>query len=608
VISDETTTMANAAWLTNRDWSLMIASLGGYYYRYIQAIMTVPFFAFLKDPAMIYRLSMILQAIIQTTIVPVVYIICRRHLQMKSAGASVLLGMAVCLVPSMALYTLYYRGDYLLGVLPWYVLLTFLETIKAAEENRKWSQCINTILGVLFCGVAYMAHTRGIVLIIALVIIAAGSRFLLRKRSLCWPVLIAATCIVFFFDSKLAGSLKNALYAIGGSNVNTFESTDIGGLFNIFSYSAIKDLVMLCASWTATLIFSTQGLVLIGLIVSFLIIWKIMIRRRSNISDVEAVVVMFSFLVFAGYYAMGALFFRGTYLALATKTLERRVDRLLYDRYAICGAGMLVFVALYTLCFKTDWLKRKGKAATFATALAVTVFCGWKILPIALRYTGYLYNTITLNTFQTISSPGKILTGEYYGKQALILAALLGLGLMAMILLVSVVKKKWMPYVVLSVVLLSDLFLIHVNFIKIRKSSNDYVVEATADVTAFMQEFEDEVTAEYPYVLKGGLSGTKIQFYQSQLMDYKMFGKNQAEQLGADNYFIISKQGDIDLTWYEDDYYLFDDYDYENAAYDIVYVKGEALMQKMEDLGYAMTKYVPSEQSENAGEYSIDEQ
>lgn len=151
-----------------------------------------------------------------------------------------------------------------------------------------------------------------------------------------------------------------------------------------------------------------------------------------------------------------------------------------------------------------------------------------------------------------------------------------------------------MSYLLLVFVLLFDLFFIQINYVKIRKASNDYVTEATHDVVQFMQQFEDEVTGEFPYILKGGLSGIKIQFYQSQLMSYKMFGKKQEEQVNADNYFIISKHDDIDMTWYNHDYYLFDDFDYENADYDIIYVKGEQLKEKMEQLGYTMVKYEKS--------------
>ena len=74
-------------------------------------------------------------------------------------------------------------------------------------------------------------------------------------------------------------------------------------------------------------------------------------------------------------------------------------------------------------------------------------------------------------------------------------------------------------------------------------------------------------------------------------MNYKMFGKKQEEQVNTDNYFIISAKDDIDLTWYEDDYYLFEAFDYKNADYDIVYDKGKQLKEKLEQLGYRMIKY-----------------
>lgn len=137
----------------------MVAALGGYYYRFGQAFLTVPFFTFLKDPAMIYRLSMVLQAMIQVSIVPVVYVICRRHLRVKSEVLAVLLGAAVCFVPPMTLYVYYYRGDFLLGVLPWYVLLAFLETMRADGEGKSGKKILWTILAVsLFCVFLFGAY------------------------------------------------------------------------------------------------------------------------------------------------------------------------------------------------------------------------------------------------------------------------------------------------------------------------------------------------------------------------------------------------------------------------------------------------------------------
>lgn len=598
VISDETTTMANAAWITGYDWSLMIAALGGYYYRFAQALMTVPFFAWLQEPDLIYRLTMVLQAVIQASIVPIVFVICRRHLKIVSEKFATLLGICVCLVPSMALYTFYYRGDYLLGVLPWYVLLTFLETMKAEEEGNCKKRIFLTVLTEIFCAVAYMSHTRGIVLIIAICLSALILQIVWKKKTFYWTIFALSFVLLMLIDSETGKVLKGALYSIGGTNANTLENVNMNYYFNIFSLSALKDMVLLCLSWLYTLIMTTQGLVLIGALISVVFLGRAFFSKKMIVSDAEKVVVLFSILVFFGYFAVGALFFKGTYLALRTGSMERRVDRLLYDRYAVCGAGMMVFVALYVICCRKEWFKWKEKLSTILICTGVLVIFFWKIFPLAIKYKGYIYNTITLNTFNPVDNPAEILSGAYYTKEGLIAATILGIGLMVAVILLSNIRKKWMPYGVLILVIVSEIALIHVNYVKIRKASNDYVAEATEDVVDFLETFETDVTDEYPYILKGGLSGIKIQFYQSQLMSYKMFGKKQEEQLDIDNYFIISDHDDIDLNWYEQDYYLFEDFDYENAEYDIVYVKGQQLMEYMESLGYEMKEYIPDNKNE----------
>ena len=532
VISDETVTMANAAWTQGKDWSLMIASLGGLYYRYIQALMTVPFFkCFSDDPAMIYRFSMILQAVIQSAIVPAVYVICRRHLHVRSEVVSTLLGLAACFVPTAVLYTFYYRGDYLLGVLPWYVLLLLLEMVRAYDERKKYRRMLLTVAVVVLCIVSYMAHTRGIVVVIALLLSVLLIRIFLKKHSLHWPVFIISLFILAVVDTCTTQTLKNALYSISGLNANAFESTDMGAYFNLFSVRMLKDIIILCLSWMQTLIVTSQGLVLIGAFVILIVVLDKFILKRLSITDNEMIVVVFSFLIFAGYYAVGALFFKWVYQPLLTGENTKRVDRLLYDRYSICGAGMIIFVALYALCCKATWMSRRWKAVCMATGGAFLGFFCWKILPLAVKYTGYIYNTIILNTFEKLEDPSRILSGEYYSKTGLMAVSLLGLGLMIVVLLVSFIRRKWMPYALLSLVLVSDLALIHVNYVKVRKASNDYVLEATQDVVQFMQQMEDEITDEYPYILKGGLSGIKIQFYQSLLMNYKMFGKKLEDML-----------------------------------------------------------------------------
>ncbi|MCD8338568.1 MAG: hypothetical protein LUD18_15120 [Lachnospiraceae bacterium] len=608
VISDETVTMANAAWVTGRDWSLMIAHLGGLYYRFAQALMSVPLFLWLDDPALIYRGSMILQAVVYSSIVPVVYIICRRHLKMQSPLIASMAGVLVCFVPSAALYVLYYRGDYLLYVLPWYVLLFFLETVRAARERQRIRRAGYTLAAAFCCSLAYMAHTRGIVLTIALLLSWIFFRIWKHQKSLNGIVYLLSAFFLEMMDYGVGGALKQALYSVSGVNANAFESVDMSAYFNLFSLPVLKSLALLCLGWLNTLIVTTHGLVLIGCFAAGVVLFRAAVSgKRTRMAEQtagegvsfsleEIITVLFSVLIFLGFYAVGALYFKDVYALMRSGSLTRRSDRLLYDRYSVCGAGMPVFLALYALCTRREWLGRKAKILCITVAIAVFGIFLWKLLPVVTEYTGYIYNTISLNTFQTIEDPAAILSGASYGKTALIGACVLGLGLLAAVLVLSSVKKKRMPYILLLLVFAGNLTLIHTNYVKIRKASNDYVQEATADVVSFLQAMEDDISEEYPYILKGGLSGVKIQFYQSQLMDYRLFGKKQEQELGLTDYFIISKNGNINLTWYEDDYYLFEAFDYENAEYDIVYVKGDALADRLEKLGYTMIRYVPENQ------------
>lgn len=593
VISDETVTMANAAWISGNDWSLMVGALGGYYYRYAQALMTVPFFSFLNDPKWIYCFSMILNACMHASIVPVVFVIGKRHLKIESDVFAMLLAFAACLVPASVLYIYYYRGDLLLGIIPWYLLLVFLEAVKAAEEQKEKKRMGCTILMVIFCVLAYMSHTRGIVLIIALAMTDIASRIWMKKKAVCWPVFTVAAVVFFKIDAWIGNVLKDALYWVSGLQANAFESTDMGSYFDIFSFRTLKGIILMCIGWLQTLIATTDGLVLIGIFVCMIIIIR-MLTGKKDVSHLEKMAVLFSALVFAGYYIVGALFFKDTYIDLYTGELKRRADRLLYDRYAICGASMIIYWALYVVCIRKELMNRIVKVACVISAGIVFLLFWWKLLPIALKYTGYVYNTIILNTFQSIE-PAAILSGANYSGKALVLIGLLGILFMVLILWLAGCKSKRNVYLILGLVLITDLAFIHINFVKIRKASNDYVLESTEAVVDFMSEIDESIREEYPYILKGGLSGVKIQFYQSQLPEYTMFGKKQEAQLALDNYFMICDNDKMNYEWYENDYFCFEDWDYVNAPFDSIYVKGNELKTALEEAGYQLTELIPEE-------------
>ena len=587
VISDETVTMANGAYLAGYDWSYMIAACGGLYYKYVQALMTAPLFWLCKDPAMVYRLTMVIHALLHGSIVWIVYVIGVRHLRIKKKEIAVLLGIVACLIPANVLYAYYSRGDVLLGIFPWYVLACFLETVRACEETKRGKCMLFTALAIIFSILSYMAHTRGIIVIIALFMTAVVVRFFMKRKSLSWAIVAVFCLLMLCVDHFMGNTLKSALYAVGGANANTVESTNMTAFFDIFSLSTIKAMIMLCISWLYTLCSSTYGLVLVGLLVSLLFIVHIFYKKECLTYE-EKIIALFGLLIFVGYFLVGVLFFKGIFTELSSGALKKRSDRMVYDRYAVCGISILMFLAGYVLTLKTHWLSWKNKGLCVLSACGISAVFFWKIHPLITKYPGYLYNTIILNTFQKIEDAWSIMTGAVYNGRALVLLVVLAfVGMLAFFWMSG--KGRAVIYM-LALIIAGECCLVHVNYLKIRKSTNDAVVESTNDVVNYLRNV-DEVTTDFPYVLKGGISGTKIQYYQAQLMKYKLFGKRQEAQLNTEDFLIISASGDIDLTWYEDDYYFFDDFDYANAEYDIVYVKGNRLKDKMESLGHKMRKY-----------------
>lgn len=591
VIGDETVTMANGAVLAGYDWSLMVAATGGRYYKYLQPLLMAPLFKWIDDPEMIYRMAMCIHALLQASVMAVAYVIGRRYLRIKNEKICILLSMAACLVPALVLYTYYFRGDVLLGIFPWYVLAAFMETMRAEKDGRKLRRVICTALAVLFSVFSYMAHTRGIVVILALLLAALVVRILGKCRSLNWALLAILLVVLLWADMRTGGDFRNALYSVGGVKANTVSSMDMGSYFDLFSWTRIKGMIMLCISWMFTLFSTTYGLALVGIFVSFIILIRGYLLKSAAFTEEEKAITVFGFAVFIGYFLVGALFFKGIYTELSSGVLEQRSDRLLYDRYVICGCGILIYLALYGLVCKKDWIKLKGKIVCMSTGLLIVLLFFWKPVHLVTKYPGYIYNTIILATFQKIDDAASILTGTCYDKTALAICAAFAFVIFVALFIVSGIPRDWVPYAILGGVLAGELLLIQVNYSKMRKAANDWVLESTEDVVGFMRELEPEVADEFPYVLKGGLSGVKIQFYQSQLMSYQMFGKKNLEEVNSDSYFIISEHGDIALEYCEDDCYLFEDFDYDAAKYDIVYVKGEALKEKLEELGFQMIKY-----------------
>ena len=364
VVSDEVITLANGEYLLGNDWSYMIAATGGYYFKWFYGVLMTPVLWLFRDsPHNAYRAMMILNGMLQAGTMPVCYFICRRYLRVKSPWCAAGIGVCAAFVPSVFLYAFYARGDLLLSIVPWYVLALLLEGLKAEQEHDRSRRAVCTALAAGVSVIAFMAHTRGIVVIVALLLTVLLVRICEKKNPVSWPVLLAVGAAAFLLDLLLAQHFKTALYWIRGALANTLDAVPLNSFFDIFSFRVLKSMAGISVGWLYTLLSSTYGLILLGILACLDASIR-MVRGGGGLAAEEKLAALFSLLVFAGYFLSGLLLFKGNFYSLKYDVMDQRVDSLLYDRYSSCGAGLPVFAAVYILAARPRLLTRPFRLAS----------------------------------------------------------------------------------------------------------------------------------------------------------------------------------------------------------------------------------------------------
>lgn len=637
-VIDEVATMANSAYLMGYDWTQTLYAMGGYYFKCGVALLYYPLMRVFEDPYVLYKAILLLNCVFLGFIPVLAYGILTTHLGLERKYAFVP-ALTTGIFPSTILYTMYARSDAMLMFLPWLMLYIILELIgmqptgfKSAALRRGILKRMLLSLLLAFTGVyAYMSHTRGLVLIIAIVLAVILIRFCTGRQTVEWISFFASLAIFLLIENKISDVFYEALYGRYGTMVASAESYDFASLKLIFTGDGFRYFMRMFAGMALNMLASGYGLAGFAVIggTAALIMY---FRRRSTATNAEAAVIIFMLLSFLGTFAMGCIYFFPYIYDYFTGTLVDRADRLVYGRYAACSVGIPVLYGMYLLI--TRGLKDKqavkesvnDKAGTAGTAAGGGSRAGstgagngsragggsravWFVVKlltclfIAVIY--YVYKTdcaqyldgvsavsrniIQICTFLRVEKRG-VTTAVFPNlPEAVWQAALLGAGIWLLLLLLSsfFVGKKARAVLIAAVVAAASLTLTVVNYDKIRLSRDETLMTWTGDISKLVMDTGAQ-GMKYPVLVDS--SAKDIKHYQYQLKGF-VCGNNDTDAAEADNSFIIAKKKYYLKQYFADDYYTFADYDYAEAAKDIVYVKGEKLKQELEDMGFAMKKY-----------------
>lgn len=578
-ILDETGTVANAAYLAGYNWHNWVTNTGGYFYKYGQAPFYAWIFKCVNNPYLIYKLMMIVNGAFVAFVPVMAYRICRHHLQQDNKMKCAMLSFVLIFVPATVLYSLFARADVMLIAFAWITLYVLLQ---AGDQTKKNRQILYSALVAFVSVYMYMCHSRGIVFVIAVFMVVVAWRFFAKEKNICFPSYLVSLVVWLMVDKKLTRFFKSNIWGTGAKK-NTLENMNYDKYRNLLTLDGIKTVLNNVTGWMFSTFLGTFGLAILGLLFSMVVI-VFFVAKKKNMTPKEAVISMYAALCYGGTVALGVLFSFGSNYRFVTGQEITRADRFLYSRYIAPTYGILIFIALYYLFFRTDCFRWKTKMFTLLLGGGLIVYCRTWLAGYVNKVEYSWRNTIDAALFFDTVRYGND-ANVYSGvSRALLKAAVLAFFILFVCIVINLCKIKYTK-TILFVIACCFVVSLRVNYNKLRFSTDIRPMVTIGPVITSMYQLETDtdISEEYRDVYVDS-SITRKRMLQIGMPHFDLRVNQSVQPEDVDNMFIVSKRYSAGNGWMDEDCYRLPDYDMEDGA-TIVLVKGEELKSALEQKG-----------------------
>jgi len=568
---DELGFFSNVALLTGRDWTEAVHASGDFYFKYgISALYVLPFML-ISSAAVRYRVCVAISGLLLSLTVPAAYRIARRHLRIGRERDAFWFALVACCPCAVIYQSNYVRADWALVLTVWLVLLCMLEAHRAVSVKQR---ALFTVLASVFAVWSFMCHTRGIVLVIALFLSAALPRLFFGIRTLHIPAYILSTGAALAADRVFTRFFKNGIWSTYGAGHASAEALDLSYLKRILTPEGFKILLKTIAGWLFSVSTSTLGLVLLGLIASAVVILLCLRSRESAEKDPALLLAsLLGFFNFIGNMMLGILFFYKVLYQNFTGLSHTRADRMMYERYMICTLGILCILALCLLARK-EIIGTRMMLFAFAVQAAAVAFCAKFVMPY------YGFQETNRKMMVSVTTFFDYVKGK---PKALLIAGLAGTLLFALWMFLW---KRKMAFAAVLLLFAAYLGIFTSNWVHLRLKRDLKVYREITDVDHRAEELS-ALAADFPdvYVQKGAHT---VPIYQIVLRDFNVINHNIKRWQEIEDMLIIT-QGTLSSPDKWDHIYQFADMTYKKKSKnDVLYVKGENLRKRVEEMGYEL--------------------
>lgn len=583
VIVDEVNPLSFGFWLRGEEWTNYLVA-DGYYYKYGQLLLYLPFVLLIKNPIILYKVLLIVNTALISLIPIFVYRILNIYLEVESSYKAFLISVLVAILPQVFLNSKFVWAETHLLLLSWIIIFLIMKCIKNNRNSEKI--LISAGLGVVSV-YGYMVHTRGIVLFVATFIIIFMIRILWGKKNISIVSFITVSLVMLWIDSKIAIEIKKILYG-NFQNLAGLSTSFINEDYfkSLFSYEGMKVFLSEIAGWLFSCAISTYGLSVFAFMVGIGEI-KNWFRKVSEVEQRESVIFTFFMLCFLGGLLLGCLFFYPDITVIINGSMIRRGDKLIYTRYLDVANVGLCFFALYFIFVKRE--QRNFYKEKIFTCLLINMLLLFFAASIAPKIEGTITWTQILQTVDYFCNLNDCDRGGEYTVISNLCEGIIGFGIFAILIMTVLFffrREEKKVFVFFAIVLLVGNYW---NSYNVKNRMDNYAYNTAYsfyDILANLGEDEYKVVYLDDDVIRCS--------FQYVYYDYYVVTKRDENIENINNFFVISKSGEYNVSLYENDYF-----EIENAVTDInnyhIYIKGEELNRVMQEYGYqTKTLYMDS--------------
>lgn len=558
------------------DWSRYLVA-DGYYYKYGQLLLQLPFILLIRDSVFLYRVLLAVNAVVVSFIPVCAYEILTRYFCCKNDWISVLLSLAAGLLPCVTLNSKYTWAESFLLVIPWAFLLVLLNSMEEKEgRKRKWLNSVGLAVLQVY---AYMVHSRGIIILIAAFLSVCFVRFVYKNKNILFSVYLASTVLMLGLDRLLTNVIKAQLYPgaeLIGESLNILSVDFLGRLFSRDGMGVFLQEIF---GWTFASVISTFGLAAVGIVAAVAMLMQF---KNEEYTKQERVVCRFALLFFLGALAVGTLFFFNDLYGYVGKAITKRGDKLIYTRYTDPAAVMLSFAGLYALLIKGSFKQKMNRlAAAGLFTIPFLVYLGVIAGRVSDTIT-WAHGNMTLNYFVDMSS---CVHGGMFEKVAGGMATGIAcFALLSFLLFLWLMGNRQRVKYVLAVCLGVSLICYGRSTYNALVRQDSFQYDLMEKVGGVLEDIDDPALKNIYTADEILRCGLQYHFY-----DYYVLSDRDDNRMNMQDMFMLGQDGAYSAELYDDDFYTIEGVDTSYEDY-FLYVKGDRLNAALNEAGYETRK------------------